>query len=66
MKHDRSGRTGRPGLSVLTLAVVIAWSASCAKGGPTTGAPENAAAKAEIGAKTISLHYDGRDILEAG
>jgi len=54
------------GLSVLTLAVAIAWSISCAKSGPSTDAPENDAAKVEIGAKTISLRYDGRDILEAG
>ncbi len=66
MKHDRSGRTGMPGLCVWTIAVAIAWSISCAKSGPSTDAPENDAAKVDIGAKTISLRYDGRAILEAG
>jgi len=66
MKNDRRSRTGAAGLSVLTIAVAIAALASCAKRGPSTDAPENEAAKVEIGAATIGLRYDGRDILEAG
>lgn len=65
MKHDRSRRAGTAGLSVLTIAVAVAWSISCAGNGPSADAPENDAAGLEIGAKKISLRYDGREILEA-
>ncbi len=40
--------------------------AACGRGGPSSGAPENAPAKVKVGDKDIAVRYDGREIFRGG
>ena len=66
--HDESERTKGTERACGTGTAIVAavLLAACGRGGPSSGAPENAPAKVKVGDKDIAVRYDGREIFRGG
>jgi hypothetical protein len=62
---DRSKDTRRKIALVLAAAVVAAGLSACAKSRPSSGAPENGAARIVVDGRRLVAHYDGKTLFEA-
>jgi hypothetical protein len=59
-------RAARHMIPIIVLAAIAAIGFSaCKRSGPVSGAPENGAAKVDVGKKSVAVRYDGHTMFEA-